>query len=174
MTRRPHLGPRAFRGPRPELSGKERGAGPGLRRQSPAHRGCAAATGLLAASAPSPRPCPGRRSRAKLARSGFLLCNPVQSKSRPNAAPPMVSDCRAKRRNQRAARPKPKLPSPALLAAPRSARPAPYALRGPSPHRASALIIPCSFASCLSDAPKKSRCDRNQRRLFRKFLPTGT
>lgn len=120
----PHLGPRGFKARAPGLSGKARGAGPGLRRQSPARDAPLRPRYSLAASAPNPRPCP-QASAAKQNKLVQASCCATQS--RVSRGRMRAADGRRlqspRGRNQRAARPKPKLPSPALLAAPGSARP---------------------------------------------------
>ena len=153
----PHLGPRGFKARAPGLSGKERGAGPGLRRQSPALDAPLRPRYSLAASAPNPRPCP-QASAAKQTRSGFLLCNPVPSKSGPNARRRWSATAEPKR--QKPAR----CPAQAEAAQPgpaRRSRECTSPRRTPcvaqSPHRASALIILVLSLLASQIPPKKSR-----------------
>lgn len=121
----PHLGLRGFKARAPGLSGKERGAGLGLRRLSPAWDALLRPRYSLAASAPNPRPCP-QASAAKQNKLVQASCCATQSRvSRGRMRAADVGDCKAEEAETSA------LPSPsrnsegaaALLAAPGSARP---------------------------------------------------
>lgn len=152
--RRPHLGPQAFKARAPGLSGKERGrvrAG----RQSPARDApLRPVTPWL--PLPNPRPCPQASAKQnKLVQASCCATQSRVSRGRMRAA-----DGRRlqgpRGRNQRAARPKPSCPARPCSPLPGCTCPAPYALRGQGPHRASALII-LVLSLLASQMPPRSR-----------------
>lgn len=169
----PHLGLAGIHVRAPGLSGKERGAGLGLRRQRALPSGCAAATPLpLAASAPNPRPCP-QASAAKTKTNSFRLPRCATQSRASSRGRMRAADGRRPQsprgRNQRAG-PSRSCPAPALLAAPGVHRPRAVRPAWPRARTELAALITCS--SLASQMPPRSRgCDPgNQRRLFRKLI----
>ena len=140
----PHLGPRGFKARAPGLSGKERGAGLGLRRLSPAWDALLRPRYSLAASAPNPRPCPqaSAAKQNKLVQASCCATQSRVSRGRMRAADGRRLQSR-RGRNQRAAQPKPKFGGSRSPA--RRSRECTSPRRTPcvaqSPHRASVLII---------------------------------
>lgn len=162
----PPAWPRESEARAPRLSGGERGACPGAEVTQPGSGSAVATSGSQAASAPNPQPRQraSELSMTKQTRAGFLLCNPVRSKSAseprwPAAGNPGAGTGRL---------PAGQSPSPGGAAS----RAAPGAH---GPRRAGVLTLRSPVTSRLPDPQNKLGARPcSQKRPFPKFLPLGT